>query len=295
MSYKNHNRQNMNNALQQAGVNTNSYLSLRIDKRNLPDNAELVVMVRDSRTGQMIDVDLNAPNSPLGCKSRYYGQVMKDGHIFNPYIHRRFIAAQFRELVRTYGEYHLMDGVSKRFDWKYAIGLIQKECHTLALLEHHDRVGYDERSMFFTRKTICDILADYAQAVKQHADANAARACSAKIYIPGAGYVERSNLRPFKHRFDALVTKARECRSYAELDELLKSFDFVELSRDRILPRSFVNAYIAAGVYYTLKHAIMFEGKRLNGLSQRESLNYLLRATPNQIAGGCLSLYRQYA
>lgn len=40
-------RPSMENVLKQAGVDTSSYLSLRINKADIPENAELVIQFRD--------------------------------------------------------------------------------------------------------------------------------------------------------------------------------------------------------------------------------------------------------
>ena len=96
--------------LRHAGIDTNRYLSLHIDKAVIPDGAEVVVQIRDAATGKLRPVQLaDVWDGCFAKNSKFYGQVMKDGHIFNPYMHRRFLPAQFRNNIRSAGYYGIND------------------------------------------------------------------------------------------------------------------------------------------------------------------------------------------
>lgn len=76
--------------LNNAGIDADQYLSMRIDKEFIPDGAEVVIQVRDKETGELRRVPFNqAMDDCFGKNSQFYKQEMSDGHIFNPYIHRR--------------------------------------------------------------------------------------------------------------------------------------------------------------------------------------------------------------
>lgn len=294
--HNNGRRPSMEAALQNAGVNTADYLSLRINKADLPANAELVIQIRDKRTGDLIPVKLHDDSDMLfGKNSRFYGKVMQDGHMFNPYIHRRFIAVQFRDLIRRFGLNDLQHGAAISYDWKYAIDQIGKECHKLALLERRDKAAFAERSCFFTVSAVADILSDYVKEVHQYIDRSVSRWYgNAKTgYIKGFGYVDIDHIRPIKHRYDRLRDAARKCRSYAELEVLISSFDFAELPRHISLPNSFTTPFLEAGAYYTMKHAIMFEGRTLYNMDQQASLKRILDNAGNSRTRACRDLYAQ--
>ena len=90
--------------LANAGINSDQYLSMRIDKEFIPDGAEIVIQVRDKETGEVRYVPFNqAMDDCFGKNSQFYKQEMSDGHIFNPYIHRRWLPAQFRRNIREAG------------------------------------------------------------------------------------------------------------------------------------------------------------------------------------------------
>ena len=293
-SHTNNRPQSMNAALQHAGVDTSDFLSLRIAKADLPANSELVIQIRDKRTGQLYPVNLGDDNNALfGKNSRFYGQTMADGHIFNPYIHRRFIASQFRELVRCNGLNGMHDGVIRRYNWKYAIEQVCKETHKLALLERRDREAFKERSRFFSLNAISNIISDYVTEVHTVIErALVSMGNRQECYVYGFGHVRRQNARPIKHRYEQLRTNVRNCHTYAELDAILSSFDFVELARHTRLTNSFILPFLEAGAFYTMKHAIMFENKRISGMDQKRSLDYLNNVASSKDPDACMNLYR---
>lgn len=291
--FSNNHRPNMTTALQKAGIDPNGYLSLRINQSMLPSNAELTIQVRDKATGELFTLNLNDEDNRLfGKNSRFYGQIMADGHVFNPYIHRRFIAVQFRDLVKRHGMNNVADAVAREYNWNYAIEQIQKECHKLALLERRDKEAFDERSCFFTLETLVCILNDYVAEVHSVIQ-KALSHCGSRektVFIRHYGQVQRDHIRPMLYRFDCLARNAVACVSYADLEKLLEEFDFLELDQDIRLPDSFVVPFINAGAYYTLKHAIMFEGKTLYRGDQQQSLRSLLN-TAKRSPNGCVNLY----
>ena len=290
-------RPDMNAALKKAGIDTDGYLSLRIHQSMLPADSELTVQIRDKRTGELFSLNLCDDDNPVfGKNSRFYGQMMADGNIFNPYIHRRFIAAQFHRLIMRHGIDGIRDAISREYDWKYAIEQVKKEAHKLANLERHDKAAFAERSMFFSLKAIVNILYDYADEVHKAIDYAVAAAPTRNkdVFIRGYGHVDRNNIRPMKYRFTKLTTDAAACRTYAELDKLLEGFDFLELERSLRLPESFVTPFLNAGAFYTLKNAIMFDGKRLyryDCAGSLKALNEYAMLTPN----GAMDLYRSQA
>ena len=257
-------RTDMTAQLRNAGVDTDGFLSLRLHQSLIPEGAELTIQIRDKQTGELFTMNLNDDDNRIfGKNSRFYGQMMADGHVFNPYIHRRFIASQFHRLVVRHGIDGVRDAVAREYDWKYAIEQIRKEAHKLANLERHDKTAFAERSMFFSMNAIISIISDYVQAVHREIDDAVAQANrkNTLAYIRNYGHVERNNIRPMKYRFTKLLTDASACRTYAELDKLLEGFEFLELDRRMCLPDSFITPFVNAGAFYTLKNAIMFENK----------------------------------
>ena len=290
-------RPDMTAQLHKAGVDTDGFLSLRLHQSLIPEGAELTIQIRDKKTGELFTMNLNDDDNRIfGKNSRFYGQMMADGHVFNPYIHRRFIASQFHRLVVRHGIDGVRDAVAREYDWKYAIGQVKKETHKLANLEKHDRSAFAERSLFFSMNAIISIISDYVQMVHSEIDdaVSLTNRKNTRIYIRHYGLVERDNIRPMKYRFTKLLTDVSVCCTYTELDKLLEDFEFLELDRRLCLPDSFITPYINAGAFYTLKNAIMFENKRIYRNDCAGSLKQLTdaaRRSPN----GAMDLYRYNA
>lgn len=274
--------------LEKSGYDTNGYLSLHIKKGDLPHGGDVVVMVRDAKTGDLHPISLEQRQNKHGFaqNSRFYEQVMADGHLFNPYIHRRYIAAQFRRLIQVHGCQWIKQGVASSYTWDYAVDILRKEVHRLANLEKYDRSGFAERSQFFTQKRCAQFLNDYAEAVSQYIDK--AMGCRDRAFIPGCKRtLLKSNVRPMKYRFTKLGEQAGECKNYRQLDVLLDQFEWLPLPKELCLPDSFVEPFVESGAYYTMKHHIMFEGLRIWGHSQPDSL-----ASLRNFRGTYLGLYQ---
>lgn len=275
--------------LQQYGKDIHQYLALHINKRDLPEGSELVVMVRDEATGEIRPITINDEQDAYAFaqNSRFFGQTMQDGHIFNPYIHRRFIAVQFERLIRQYGYSNVKRSFSETRGWDYAIDVLLKEVHVLATLQRKDTAAFNERSRFFTMSACLKIIYDYAYAVRQHIDKHHKDAGQyPSFYLPKYGMMKKQNARPMMHRFWKLVETAKDCKTYAQLEALLEGFDWLKLPTGHHLPDSFVTPYLEAGAYFTLKHHMMFKGLTMGRESQHESLRKL-----REYRFDCLDLY----
>lgn len=282
--------QKTKDALRQHHVNTDRYVALHIDKGDIPEGAEVVVAVQDKATGALrqLHTGYPLPTTPAFAQnSRFYKQTMADGHIFHPYLHRRFIAAQFRRLVHQYGCSGIQCGVAHSHTWDYAIGMLRNEVHLLANLETRDRIGFAERSRFFILQRCAAILDSYAVVVAEYIDKCVRRGRDHYCMV-GREILYKQNVRPMKHRFAVLAQQAFACKSYTHLDAILSGFQWLSLPRKGLtLPDCFTEPFIEAGAFYTLKHHIMFEGLNLWGLPQQRALETL-----RTHGGSYLSLYQ---
>jgi len=268
-------------ALEKNGQNTSQFLALQIKKEDIPRGGSVVIMVRDDKTGEMhpIYADNMKSAADFAQNSRFYQKIMEDGHVFNPYIHRRFIASQFKQLVRMYGQYGIKDQFARSRDWDYAMGVLRKEVHTLANLERKDKEAFYERSQFFTLNVCIAILYEYSRAVNQYIDETRRGAGRNNyVYLIDSGRIKVENLRPMAHRFDVLTVDASKCKTYEQLDRLLSAFDWQKLPHKYPLQYSFVTPFLESGAYYTLKHHMMFEGLKMQRCkTSQESLRELRR------------------
>ena len=286
--------------LANAGINSDQYLSMRIDKEFIPDGAEIVIQVRDKETGEVRYVPFNqAMDDCFGKNSQFYKQEMSDGHIFNPYIHRRWLPAQFRRNIREAGYNGIYDYVKRCYNWNYVVRFLKQECWKLAMLQRRDPEAFRERSVFFKLDDMRVILGEYVLEIKntlyeaeKHLDLiNTNRCITDKqtfIYVPGMGMVERSHIRPIRYRYDKFVEAVNKSYTYAELSEVLQNFQFDKVDRNTHTSERFAHCFIESGAFYTLKQMIMFEGLSLGGRDVKENLD-LLKERGNY---SYMSLYR---
>ena len=286
--------------LAQAGIDPKRYLSMRIDKNDIPDGAEVVITIRDRETGELRELPMNAVEADIffGKNSRFYKQVMADGNIFNPYIHRRFLPAQFRRNVRIAGYNGIHEFVKQSYTWNYVVRFLKEECAKLAMLEKRDREAFVERSRFFTLEDMKAILTQYAKAVCDVLDREyehvkslrLARQYNGHVYIcpKGMGLIQKEHVRPMKHRFNRFCEDVQNCRTYAQLSKLLEGFDFARLSNDIPCSDTCADRFVEAGAYYTLKQMIMFEGLSLGGGDVAENLQRMQERGRN----GYMRLFR---
>lgn len=287
------------NALQKAGIDSDRYLSMRIDKSQIPDGAEVVFQIRDRNTGKIIPMPADeAAERYFGKHSKFYKQTMADGFIFNPYIHRRFLPAQFRRNIRYAGFKGIRDYVRTSYGWNYVTRFLTEECGKLAMLEKHDREAFNERRRFFPLFDMRNIFCDYAAEVvrvlngaemKPFTYGNGAQKTT--YFLPkGIGFIKKEHMRPMKYRFAKFQESVKSFGTYAQLADYLEKFDFAKLGCDIPVCDAFVNRFLESGAFYTLKQMIMFEGLSLGGDDVMENLRILNTYPQNNL----LFLFRQY-
>lgn len=295
MSYVNNKRRN---ALTNAGVNPDRYLSLHIDRNIVPEGSEIVVQVRDLNTGELHPVDLTDVWDGCFAKtSKFYGMTMSDGNIFNPYIHRRFLPSQFRRNIRTAGYDGIQEYVRTHYDWNYVVRFLGEECAKLAMLQRRDRDAFMERSRFFTLADMKQILGEYAgevirvldEAVEKEKKNGTNRSKTVIYYIPGTGEVQQAHMRPMRYRFEQFGRQVMDCRSYAQLAGVIEKFDFAHLNNRIPSSVHFAKCFIESGAYYTIKQMLMFEGLTLGKGNVTDDLEYLR----GQKVGEFIWLYRR--
>lgn len=95
--------------------------------------------------------------------SKFYEQIMADGEIFNPYIHRRWLPGQYAHIVECVKigcpKYNTMEEYFKwMYDTKYCVKYATSEIYKLYILRSYSKKAYTERSKFFTIEVLREIL-----------------------------------------------------------------------------------------------------------------------------------------
>lgn len=236
--------------------------------------------------------------------SQFYNQVMEDGYIFNPYIHRRWLPSQYLRWVNIY------DGIWEKIKTNYKIWYQGKdlitytidEVYKLAMLQRVSPDAYKERKQFFTIEIVKDILEEYIQYcidTTPKLQNNSYFSCHHRVlgfcskYLSKvkklserSGRIIEENMfgyAPLITKLQQALTKVEEADTYFEIKKVLD--DFPELTRPQkyVDTDQFDEPFLKAGAYYTIKDAIMFRhktlvigGQKLNGVKAFEKLRDIL-------------------
>ena len=92
--------------------------------------------------------------------SKYYGKVMCDGHIFNPYLDRRFLPVQFLRLMKKF-DMNVHKAITETYSYEYSLKWVVSEVKKLAQLEKYDKATFMERSFFLTLDDVKNIISDH--------------------------------------------------------------------------------------------------------------------------------------
>lgn len=235
-------------------------------------------------------------------KSRFHGQIMDDGFIFNPYIHRRWLPVQYTRLL-SWGKGIIEDTIKSRYSYKYSINYTIQELEKLELLRVADREAFYERRRFFTVDVMKDIFIQNLKYILEYASSSRNWSYNnymKKFYIYGlawideeeiertttleqnlrGGYYERDTIIPsgFLKKLQKRIDMLENADTYYEIKKAIKDLPTeIQTYEDlhHVMSESFVKAFHLAGAYYTLKHRIMFEHKEINGVKGAEACDAL--------------------
>ena len=238
--------------------------------------------------------------------SKYYGKEIC-GYAFNPYMIRFKLQQQFEELMSEAEDLNVHGLIAKKYPYMYSVEYTIEEVRKLAMLKKRSKIAYDERSKTFDLYSCKEILAEYVE--------NAIREVNLRInkevMKTASGKEIKGNLRGYgyftwgtvcekieKHRIvkyleyseelkavffnlEELEKQILRCWSYKELFEAMPS-KLIKVNEKVKKSRAFMNCFIKAGAYYTLKQTLMFddtvEFKKMHGREAVETLrNYLNR------------------
>ena len=256
--------------------------------------------------------------------SKFYGKVMSDGHVFNPYLDRRFLPAQYLGMIKDEWNHSAWTAINRRYGYMYSIEWLLKEVDKLAFLAKVDPVAFEERKQFLLPSDIYYIASDYVEKLETEINSRLALqeykvAKKGKVYLKFHGYkeiyagnqieiikdhkivteVEKSDELMFLVlKFKEMVKQLKEvCAlwrafknkdTYKKINQILQGIRFIELPYNTKKSNVFLDRFMAQGAFYTLRNLILFEDYRLKGRGNREA-EELLRASI------CLEGYKLHA
>lgn len=216
--------------------------------------------------------------------SQFYGKEIC-GYAYNPYMIRRFLPAQFNQLIGKYGS-NVHRAITKEYSYMYSITYTLEEVRKLAMLEKRDKIAFDERKLIFTLPKCKKIFTEYINNVithiKQECDTFVrCNKVGKKFYysVKGFGWFEAGVIaerienhkvvkylemtdslkRVFDHLNDMKTRLNRGCYTYKDLHKVMSAKDLIKVPAETTKSKDFMDCFIKAGAYYTLKQQLMFD------------------------------------
>lgn len=259
------------NALNNKGIDTSKFFTL--------------VANEDIPKGTKINIGVDATYEPIA------KQIQEDGYVANTRLHRRWVAAQYLRMLNHKNGWH--GYLNTCYGYEYQFDMMTEEVRVLAKLATRDREVYNERATFFDFKTIHKVVQDYVADVKKHLNGLPRKNCKGKpyVHVPKFGncFVDELDskiITPIQTMADICTG----CWNYADMYSLLCALKkvMIKLPYNTRKSKAWVNAFQAAGAYYTLKNLIMFHGVtlRVGDFDVRgEKAMYILRALLGRYKG----------
>lgn len=245
------NRNKRMEILKNAGADINKYFTV-----NLNNGTKVHLIIDENGNCTQIK------NDPIA------EQIYANGYVKNTKLHRRFIMAQMFHALN----YVSYDGKESGYNaylrtmygYHYTLTMMLEEVRVLSKLETSDKESFDERSHFFTKDVVLDVLCDYIEKLKDYIDQLPTKKCKGVPYKTVKGkdvFVDDIGKKIIRPLLDKLVYM-KSAKSYFSLHNHLKDFmrDVIKLPHDTPKSRAWLDAYKGEGAYYTLKNLIMFHG-----------------------------------
>lgn len=183
--------------------------------------------------GMMQDFD----NKAWAEKSRFYNTVMRDGNIFNPYIHRRWVPAQFNRIINEIGirrkgyrndfqpltcsdiNYYF----SNKKEIEHCFDILYKEVELLSYLKRKDKIAFEERSAIYTLESCKNIYKGFWNWMLGNREMSDAACYRAPLILRQAHFYEGLYKDEFKPMLMSVLSQIETVSDYEELANLLQT------------------------------------------------------------------------
>lgn len=259
--------------------------------------ATVTEAIKEAQQGNMDTKEHWAKNS------KFYGKVFEDGHIFNPYIDRRWLPAQYLRLLSNY-KGSRYKAIKNSYNLNYQIDWLKKEVEKLAYLQKVDQAAFEERSQFLTPGDVIQIVAEifkvsdklFNYATRNHLSSlkiksktfflgNIYYKCNEKTGKVTEYFETSDELKFIKESQKNLINKLTmagwsNATPYKKMSELLNSYNFIKFNLTQKPTATFIDKFMAQGAYYTLRNLVMFEGAVFKGKTGKTAIDKLM-SLPN--------------
>ena len=250
--------------LRKAGVDTGNLFAMGDD---------MVVRVVDGIPVQVYDDD------PI------YELIEEGGHVPERRLFRRWVMAQMFRILRKMSDYHLnftkcLQANGYEYSWKMLVEEIRVQER---LYKAGDIENFNERHRFFNETVVLDMMDDYLSDLQKYVDDLKVKHCKGVPYktIKGKHIFVDDILAKVFYPLNSVRDRVKfDISDISDLYYYLKKFNDarVHMKWETKMSKSFVDAYKAAGAFYTMKNLIMFHGCKF-----REKGRFVSKARSLQI------------
>ncbi len=250
------NRNERMSKLNEAGVDTSKYFTVSLPNGIKPGATISLVINED---GQPVIVD-NSKDDAIA------NQIIEDGYVRNTKLHRRFVCAQMFHAL-NYVSYNGTESgynacLKNMYAYQYTLNMMLEEVRVLGKLETRDKESFEERSHFFTKDIVVEVLNDYVDKLKKHVDTLPSKNCKGVPYkrVKGTNIFVADLEKKLYAPMRAKIREIGRAGSYTQMYNLMTWFmrDMIKLPYNTPKSKAWIDAYKGEGAYYTLKNLIMF-------------------------------------
>lgn len=250
------NRNERMEALNKAGIDTGKYFTLNVNE-SIPAGAKIHIVIDENGNyvPQVVNEDVIA------------NQIIEDGYVRNTKLHRRFVMAQMFHML-NYVSYDGKESgynacLKNMYSYQYTLNMMLEEVRVLGKLGKRDRESFEERSHFFTKNVVAEVLYDYLDKLKKYVDTLPIKHCKGVPYVRVKGTnifvddLEKKLYGPIRRQINKIASATT---SYDQMYNLMTwlTRDMVKLPYNTPKSKAWIDAYKGEGAYYTLKNLVMF-------------------------------------
>lgn len=272
------NRNERMEKLNNAGINTGKYFNLNVEG--------VTITLTFDENGQPVVVNNRK-------EDEIYDQIIESGYVRNTKLHRRFVMAQMFRML-NYVSYDRRESgfdacLRNCYGYDYTFSMMLDEVKVLSKLEAKDRESFEERSHFFNKAVIREVLTDYMDKLKTYVDTLPVRNCKGVPYkrIKGKDIFVDDLFKKLYMPLDSRIRNIASARSYKEIYKELCAFRsaMVKLPWTTKKNRVWIDAYKGSGAYYTLKNLVMYHNCKLDRMLPREQNMQILKRKLGEYQG----------
>ena len=240
------------NKLNAYGIDTKKYFTFDLPQGIKP-GAKISLVIDENGQPQIVNDTISE-------------QIIEDGYVRNTKLHRRYVMAQMFHML-NYKSYDGKDSgysacLRRNYAYQYTIDMMIEEVRVLSKLEAKDAESFAERSHFFTRDVVVEVMNDYLNKLKAYVDSLPNRKCKGVPYkrVKGRNIFVTDLDKKLYLPVENKIRNVKRMNNYAEMYGALYWFrhSMIKLPWDTSKSSAWVDAFKGNGAYYTLKNLLMF-------------------------------------